>query len=88
MSLFTLIAFSCLCAGAFYLCPLRVRWVLLLCASYAFYAYCGANALPLILLTTLSTWAGALAIGRIGSRTKDALREKGAALSASDRKAF
>ena len=60
MSLFTLVFFSCLCAGLYYLCPLRVRWVLLLLVSYAFYAYNGLSALPFILITTASTFCGAL----------------------------
>ena len=30
MSLFTLIAFAFLCAALYYLCPDRVKWVLLL----------------------------------------------------------
>ena len=68
MSLFTLIAFACGCAGLYYCCPLRLRWMLLLAVSYFYYAYCGANALPFILLTTLSTWAGALMIGKIGAK--------------------
>lgn len=88
MSLFTLIAFSCLCAALYYLCPLRLRWVLLLLVSYAYYAYCGASALPFILLTTLSTWAGALAIGRIGEASRAELKEKKASLAAAEKKAI
>ena len=88
MSLFTLIAFSCICAGAYYLCPLRLRWALLLAASYAYYAYCGANALPFILLTTLSTWAGALYIGRIADQTKAELKARKAELDAPGKKAL
>ena len=72
MSLFFLIAFALLCAALYYLCPNRFKWVLLLLVSYAYYAYCGAGALPFLLLTTLSTWAGALFIGRIGARGKAA----------------
>ena len=88
MSLFTLIAFSCICAGAYYLCPLRLRWALLLAASYAYYAYCGANALPFILLTTLSTWAGALYIGRIADQTKAELKARRTELNAAGKKAL
>ncbi len=87
MSLFTLIFFACLCAGLYYLCPLRLRWVLLLLVSYAYYAYCGASALPFILITTLSTWAGALVIGRIGAQGKAYIKEHKAELSADDKKA-
>ncbi|MBR5301320.1 MAG: MBOAT family protein, partial [Clostridia bacterium] len=60
MSLFTLIAFAFLCAGAYYICPDRFKWMLLLLVSYIYYAYCGISAIPFMLLTTLSTWGGAL----------------------------
>lgn len=87
MSLFTLVFFSCLCAGLYYVCPLRFRWMLLLLVSYAFYAYHGLSALPFILITTLSTYLGALAIGRIGEAGKAYLREHKAQLSAEEKKA-
>ena len=38
MSLFTLIAFAFLCAALYYICPLRLRWILLLLVSYGHYA--------------------------------------------------
>jgi len=82
MSLFTLIAFAFLCAALYYICPLRLRWILLLLVSYGYYAYCGLSALPYILTTTLSTWAGALLIGRVGEQNKTYLREHKAELDA------
>lgn len=88
MSLFTLIAFAFACAAAYYCCPLRFRWMLLLAVSYAYYAYCGLSALPFILLTTLSTWAGALAIGRIGEKSKAELKARKAELDAAGKKAL
>ena len=88
MSLFTLIAFAFLCAALYYLCPDRFKWVLLLLASYAYYASCGANALPFILLTTLSTWAGALAIGRISEKSRAALKARRPDLDAAGKKAL
>ena len=79
MSLFTLIAFAFLCAALYYICPLRLRWILLLLVSYGYYAYCGLSALPYILTTTLSTWAGALLIGRVkaAEQAGQAVREAG-----------
>ncbi len=81
MSLNMLIAFALAGAGLYHLCPTRARWLLLLALSYAFYAYHGLSALPFLLLTTLSTWAGALAVGRIGAKSKAELKEKRALLS-------
>ena len=88
MSLYMLIAFSLLCAGLYYVCPRRLRWLLLLAASYGFYAVSGARALPFILLTTLSTWAGALGVGRIGERSREALRAGKGTLTPAEKKAM
>lgn len=87
MSLFTLIAFAFLCAALYYICPLRLRWILLLLVSYGYYVYCGLSALPYILTTTLSTWTGALLIGRVGEQSKTYLREHKAELDAVQKKA-
>ena len=88
MSLFTLIAFAFLCAALYYLCPDRFKWMLLLLVSYAYYAYCGMNALPFILLTTLSTWAGALKIGSIAEKSKAELKARKSELDAAGKKAL
>jgi len=88
MSLYALIGLGFACASLYYLCPARFRWLVLLAASYGFYASQSVAALPYILLTTLSTWAGALQIGRIGAQLKTELREKKAQLSAEDKKAL
>ena len=88
MSLFALIAFGLLCAVLYYVCPLRMRWIFLLLVSYAYYAYCGMSALPFMLLTTLSTWAGALVISRIGEKSKAELKARKAELDAAQKKAL
>ena len=87
MSLFTLLFFSFLCAGFYYLCPLRFRPAVLLLVSYALYAYHGLNALPFILVTTASTYLGALAISRLGESSRAYLREHRDTLSAAEKKA-
>ena len=74
MSLTVLLAAALIGAALYYVCPLRLRWVLLLLLSYGFYCACGLSALPFIVLTTLTTWAGALMIARIGERGKAYLR--------------
>ena len=88
MSLFSMIVFSCVCAALYYICPAKWRWVFLLLVSYAYYAVSGAAALPFILLTTLSTWAGALNIGRIAQEGKERLKAGKASLSAEEKKAL
>ena len=86
MSLNMLIAFALAGAGLYYISPLKLRWGLLLLLSYAFYAYHGLTAVPFILLTTLSTWAGALCIGRIADGAKAELKARKAELDAAGKK--
>ena len=70
MSLFILTAYGLICSLIYHLFPRRMRWVVLLLCSYGFYAYRAAAGLPFILLTTASTWFGALMIGRIDEGIK------------------
>ena len=86
MSLSVLIAVAALGAGLYYLCPMKLRWVLLLAVSYAFYATCGLYALPYILTTTLSTWSGALAIARVDARLRARLSAQKDRLDAAEKK--
>ena len=88
MSLFALIGFSCVCAGLYYICPGKWRWMLLLALSYGYYALSGAGALPYILLTTASTWAGARMIGRMAKKSREQLKAGKGMLSAEDKKAI
>lgn len=88
MSLYALIGCGFACAAIYYLTPMRLRWLLLLLASYAFYAAQSVTALPYILLTTCTTWAGALYIGRIADALKVQLKEKKATLDAQEKKAL
>ncbi len=46
----------------YYLVPKKMQWVLLLLASYFFYGYASIKFLPFLLLTTLSTYFGAIKI--------------------------
>ena len=49
MSLFMLAAYGFACAAVYHLCPAEIRWVVLLLASYGFYASqkpCGAAVHP------------------------------------------
>ena len=81
MSLFSLAAFGFASTAVYYLVPRRFRWVVLLLASYGFYASRAFASLPFILTTTLTTWLGALMIGRIAERSKARLKAEKATLS-------
>lgn len=48
----------------YFVTPHRLRWVLLLVASYAFYGFWNVNYLPLILFSTLVDYGVGLALGR------------------------
>ena len=54
----------------FYLTPVKLRWLPLLLTSYLFYCSGGMKYLPYLLLTTLTTFAGALVIECIGESSK------------------
>ena len=83
MSLFSLSFYGFFCAALYYLFPRRVRWVILLAMSFGFYASRAFSALPFILMTTLSTWLGALFLGRMADRCKARLHD---ALSSQEKK--
>ena len=76
MTTYTIIYLILAAAALYYICPARVRWLVLLAFSYAVFASGGKQALAFILITTLSTWLGALIIGRIGERNKAQLKER------------
>ena len=86
MSLFQLAAFGMACAAVYHIIPRRVSWVVLLVASYGFYAARSLSGLPFILATTLSTWLGALRIDRIASTAKARLKADKATLGAEEKK--
>ena len=88
MSLFTLVLYGCACAAVYHICPRRIRWIALLAASYGFYAARGLAGLPFILLTTGTTWLGALQIGRIQQKADAQLREQKQTLSREEKKSL
>ena len=88
MSLFSLAAYGFASTAAYYVFPKRFRWIVLLLASYGFYASRAVASLPFILATTLSTWLGALLIGGIAEKAKARLRAEKATLSKEEKNAI
>ena len=86
MSLFTLAAYGMLCAAVYHILPRRVRWLVLLAASYGLYASRSLSSLPFILVTTLSTWLGALRIDRLAADAKARIKVEKATLSSEEKK--
>ena len=87
MSLTLLIGASLVLALLYYLCPARVRWLLLLVSSLCIYAYAGLAGVPFILFTALSTWAAALRLGQMEKAYRQWLKDNRAALTAEAKKA-
>ena len=88
MSLFSLAAYGFASTAVYYMFPKRFRWIVLLLASYGFYASRAVSSLPFILATTLSTWLGALLIGRIAEKSKERLKAEKATLSKEEKNAL
>ena len=86
MSLFMLVLYGCVCAAIYHICPRRGRFLVLLAASYGFYAARGLAGLPFILLTTVSTWFGALRIEKVASASKALLKEQKETLTGEEKK--
>ena len=88
MTTYAIIYALLIAACLYYICPMRLRWLVLLFFSYAIYAQGGRQAVAFILMTTITTWAGALFIGRIGERSKAAIKAQKATLDAAAKKAL
>ena len=88
MSLFKLTGYGVFCAALCRICPARLRWIVLLLASYGFYASRSMMGLPLILTTTVTTWLCARCMGQIGERLKKRLKEEKLTLTQEEKKAL
>lgn len=67
--------FLCILLAAYYLMPKKkYQWVILLIGSYVFYLFAGVKTSAYILLTTLTTWYGALLITKISDKKKADLK--------------
>lgn len=88
MTLFLLTGYGLAASVVYHLFPLRFRWVILLLLSYGFYAARALSGLPFILITTLTTWLGALAIGHLAQKAKARIQAEKASLSAEEKKAI
>lgn len=77
----TFVLFVAGTAVLYYLLPKRARWVALLVASYGFYLWGGWRTVGYLLLTTLTTYAAGLLLGRLnaaqGEKKRIRRRKKG-----------
>lgn len=70
----------------YYIVPKKYQWMLLLAASYLFYAFAGVSYLLYIGATTLTTWYAALRIGRVRTQYTDYRRLHKAEMTREEKK--
>ena len=73
---------------AYYIVPKKTQWMLLLVASYVFYALADLRYLIFILATTLSSYVASRLMGLVSEREAAYLAGDGATLSKDERKAY
>lgn len=67
--------FVIICLLVYYICPKRFRWVVLLAASYVFYAICSLKAIEYIIITTVTTYLASRQIEKIAVGQKAYIKE-------------
>lgn len=72
----------------YYLIPQKFRWVFLLIASYVFYLFAGLQYLGFILLTTVSTYLSAYAMGKNLEKQDTYLQQNKQTLSREEKKEY
>ena len=82
------IAFLCVLFVIYYIAPKKSQWVILLAASYFFYAFAGLECLLFILFTTLSAYFVARLMGRLTRKERAYLEAMGDTLDKDGRKKY
>jgi alginate O-acetyltransferase complex protein AlgI len=85
---YSFIIFVALVFVVYYLIPKKYQWILLLSASYIFYAFAGIKFLFYILLTTISTYIVSRKISSLYEVQSRYLSEHKAELSREEKKAY
>ncbi|MDO4188406.1 MAG: MBOAT family O-acyltransferase [Lachnospiraceae bacterium] len=79
--------FVIICLLVYYICPKRFRWVVLLVASYVFYAICSLKVIEYIIITTITTYIASCQIEKIAVGQKAYIKEH-KDLSKDEKKAY
>ena len=85
---FEFLCFLALTVLLYYLIPKKLQWVLLLVASFVFYAFAGGFYLPYILLTIISSYVVSKLIKRNADREKVYIQNNKENLDKEQRKAY
>lgn len=82
------VIFVALIAVIYYIVPEKRRWLVLLCASYLFYAYASVRAFLYLVPTTIEVFLFAKWIYRINARYDEKITASGAAIGKAEKKAL
>ena len=82
------VAFICLTFLLYYLVPKKAQWVVLLLASYGFYAFSGILNLAFIVSTTLVSWGIGLCVSKIRHSADGFLAEHKEDMTKEEKKAY
>lgn len=72
----------------YYLIPKKYQWMLLLAASYVFYGAGGPKSLLFVIITTVSTYAVTLGIGRMAEEQEAYIKAHKSEMTKEQRKAY
>lgn len=70
------VAFLTLCVITYYLLPKKAQWLVLLCASLAFYMGLGRKRVVFVLISACTTWISAVVIDKINICSKEHLKRE------------
>lgn len=82
------IGFLILLFLVYYLIPKKFQWILLLGASYIFYAFAGLNCLIYIAVTTVATYVSTRLIGKNYKEQSSYLKANKAGMTSEEKKAY
>lgn len=85
---FAFLVFVAIVVLAYYITPVKYRWIILLVASYGYYLQASAKSFAFILATTIVTFYGAKKIDEENLLQKAYLAENKATLSRDEKKAY
>lgn len=83
---FNFLIFAAMTCLAYYICPLKCRWFVLLIASYTFYLLASPKTFTFVLFTTVITFFGGLYIGKCNAAHKKYMDEHKAEMSREEKK--
>lgn len=85
---FSFIVFLSICFILYYIIPKRLQWMLLLVASYFFYAQGGIELLLFLISTTVSTYFVSIQLSRLSEQQKKYLTENKQTLDKEEKKKY